>query len=694
MGNSLSELRRGGRGTRLMAWRVAAAAGMALGAFVLTGCDGESDATVAIRTAAIKLEAMAPAGTGPASEAARRQVYGDVAQSLSKVATAGTPSENATAQVLLAEAQSGLAQLQATEASRLESEALNLQRRLRAAQADWTVRSARAAASEAYDPAPEFAEIDAQVAEKQQQIQAEESRRAEVQSRIDGLRAESEAMLARASEGHANEGRLRQQSLEASAVDGARLLEEAVRVKRDADALEVEAGNLEAQAAKIEPQIGEIDLTIEKLRKQIADLAAAKADVEARAQSAREDASQSRQAAAAIAGEIDEMAAELAALRSGPIAEAHQEAARLYGAAISAARNANKDSRAAAQLALGKAQQSLGDVHWTRAQGLTAYANTLTALAETQPPLPRAQEFAAAAEAARAQAAEALTAAGEAYTAAHGAYGSAGAKGEAAQRVESLQGRLSALANTVSDGSIDLGAAEDSEVETSQADPVETADTAGPAAAVDALLDAVRANRFPAVAEHIHLADRANRDVLVAVLDAADAFVRLNEALKSQYGQGLMDIAAQQPGGIPGLPPGVDPNAMMGEAFAELETASSADFTFDVTGDTATAIPNESGEPLQLRRIDGRWLVDLTPLESMIGAQPQAAQYRQLVMMAVPQIVEATRQTVTEIEAGQYDSAQTAINALNLKMQPIMFQIMGKMQELGIQMPGMGPGGG
>lgn len=681
------------------AWngRLAIAAGLAVGcAVVMAGCDDDSPTGAALDRASVQLREMTPAGAAPASLTIRQQVYQQVGSDLSGATNQGTPAENAAASILLAETKIGQGQIAAARATELEAQALRLARRLRAALSDWAVRSARAEAAAQYDPAPELADIESQISERREQIEQARGQKAEVEAKVADLRAQAQAKLDEAEGYRREEGLLRQRSLEAKATEGAKLLEQATEQKRRADAVEVQAGNLEASAALIEPQIGEIDLEIARIEKQIELLESARQEVNARAQAARSNAQDAREAAAAAAQDADQLLAELAALRTGDLAQSLEEAIRHFEGAARDAKNAASASRTTANVVAGTAQQQLGGVQRLRARSWTDHATILEALAAASPAMPNAQTYAAAAQEARAQAQAALEASNAAYADAQSAYGSAGAKGEAQERLQALSNRLGQLAGVPLDEEVaPSGDGEPSDEPASDASGAASA--GGPQSVMDAMLDAVRQGQYSQIAEHVYIANPANQQALEAVVTIAEAFGRVDQAMQSQYGKGLMQAGMEQAaamgGQAPGLPSGTDPRAMLDEMTGGLATASSSEFEWQVDGDIATATHRDDPtNPVQMRLVDGRWLFDLTPYEGMLDAQPQADQYRELIAFAAPLITDALNQAAAEIEAGQYGSTEVAVNAVNLKLQPLLMQIMGKMQELGIQMP-MGPGG-
>lgn len=77
-------------------------------------------------------------------------------------------------------------------------------------------------------------------------------------------------------------------------------------------------------------------------------------------------------------------------------------------------------------------------------------------------------------------------------------------------------------------------------------------------------------------------------------------------------------------------------------------------------GDTATLTGKDDPEPLMLRKIDGKWKVDL-------AAMPNATDMESSLPM-LTNMAELMAATTTEIEAGKYKSVEEAKQAISMKL--------------------------
>ncbi|HEY7119994.1 MAG TPA: hypothetical protein VH475_25625 [Tepidisphaeraceae bacterium] len=101
----------------------------------------------------------------------------------------------------------------------------------------------------------------------------------------------------------------------------------------------------------------------------------------------------------------------------------------------------------------------------------------------------------------------------------------------------------------------------------------------------------------------------------------------------------------------------------------------------DVSGDTATitsANTAQQKEPMKLKKIDGKWKIDMSTLPSEGLDNPQAG--KMLKAMS-----DAARSTATEIDQGKYESAAKAKEAMGQKILPVLLQ--------GLNQPGQGAPG-
>jgi hypothetical protein len=121
--------------------------------------------------------------------------------------------------------------------------------------------------------------------------------------------------------------------------------------------------------------------------------------------------------------------------------------------------------------------------------------------------------------------------------------------------------------------------------------------------------------------------------------------------------------------------------------------------TEKVEGDTATitsAKPEQQKEPMKLKKVEGKWKVDMSSVPAEGLDNPQTAQ-----MMRV--MSDAAKSTASEIDQGKYASAQDARQAMTQKILPAIMKMQQEQQgkaapggaaEPGAATPGAGAPGG
>jgi hypothetical protein len=76
-------------------------------------------------------------------------------------------------------------------------------------------------------------------------------------------------------------------------------------------------------------------------------------------------------------------------------------------------------------------------------------------------------------------------------------------------------------------------------------------------------------------------------------------------------------------------------------------------------GDTATLTQKDGGEPMKLKKVNGEWKVDTTPLTGEMASMGTAM---------IDSMSKAAAETADDIKAGKYKTAQEAQEALGSKM--------------------------
>ncbi len=608
--------------------KVAATSALAL-LLATVGCDESGPLGAALDDATVQLTALSPGGTAPATPAYKVEVLNGVITKLKANADRGTPSQNAAALILIAQAQAGLAESPASDAAEHQRVMFNLLTGVEGALAQWQINNAAAEAASGYDPAPALAEIEAESEDRDEAVARAEARKTEVDASIKRLLDEAASTAETAKGRRATQADLANQVAGESAVRGEELIKQAAAIGREADALEAGAADLEAQAAKIAPESDEIMLAIQRLTSQRSLLDQSKAEILARAAAYAATARTALQEAAKDAAEIEKIVGELQqASEDG--AAAYNKAVEGYQAAAATAARVTMDpvARPQAKLTEGSAKQSLGDVHWARAHGLARLIESIDALANAKPPLPQAAAYKAMAEEARESRAAALEGATEAYQDAFEAYEGAGAKGEAQDRMDRVRERLGKITKATSGGKVDLaaemaGAATEEAAEEPSGEPADTEAAAETAAAPGAdqttvlgtltlLIERSKAEDVDGVFELFHARDQATRTLLDTVRPFAVKLVGLDKACRAKFGKGLEATPVGQTLG----------KGMKGEQFKSL---AATDFEVSESGDAATASHTDLPQPLSLVRVEGQWFVDFGGMLGHMGQTPGAA---------------------------------------------------------------------
>jgi predicted nucleic acid-binding Zn-ribbon protein len=652
---------------------------VALSGLALGACERDGASKKALEEASIRLESL-DTGLGSApSVDHREQVYNAVVTSLKEAADSDVPAYASSANILLAKAHTGLSETPATQAALLEADSLNRVRVLRADLAQWLEMNAVAVAADSYDAEPEIAALESQVKEIQGAVAGLTKARADVANRRDALVTEASGLSAESKTLRDEIGSLRMRISTVNATEGAAITEQIRERSRAADGLELKASEINARAELLVPQIAEIELNITGLNNQIESLRAAQAAAEQRSRDAKSEATEARALAATAAERIDKGATALIELRDGDIARAYESAQRTLTSGAGAARKASNDNRTASKLAEGVALQQSADLTWQLAQGLAEHHAILNALATATPDLPRSGAYEGAATAAATARGEALTKAAETYEQAKGALTSAGAKGEAAERLERVGRMLDLIIQATQGETVDWSAANrpaPSEAE----DAVASEDTGdAPAgdsgdlgATIQGWVRQLEAGDTSFIADAVHTDVPAISNAVGSLGQILTSMQRLDAACKDAFGQTLSEFGQAQAadGAVPG----------MGQ-IPSFDDFSLDDLTIAVDGDNATVTPNDApdGEPIHFIRIDGAWKVNasraLMPAE-FADLEPMI----EPIVALLPQIDAAIGEVIDTVGSGGYVSLQAVTIDLQQKIMPIVMEAMGSMQ--------------
>jgi hypothetical protein len=676
------------------ALRRAAFALTAAGLLALTagGCEQRDENARLVQQASDKLDLLGAGGAIPTPDVDKaRKEFKDVITTLRPVAGDAGPSSGP-AGALVARAQAGLGDLKAAEAAAAEHAFVAQLMGVRAGLDRWFGMSSMAAALEGYDPAKDIAALETQIGERTAEMQSLKGDKARQEQTVAAIRQKAEAARAQARQERDRETALRGRAEGGTQVARADLIAQAVQASRAADALERQALEQDALANKEAPRVAEIDNQVGRLTRQVELLRTAQAEARARAEANKKQADEARAEAAKAAQHLTDATKALAAARAA-VDEPSDEAHKQFQAAISTMKKAAgagvaRETKAAAQSALGSFSQSDGDVLSTRARVLAAYAGALRAVADAKPAVPNAGDVAAQADKAAKEMEETRTAAREAYAAAEAAYKNAGASPAVKVKMERLTAALGALAGLKAEAPPPSDKPADKPAESR---PAADADAPKPAGATDTrpalsaevtqriegevraaattLAKAMAAHDAAGVAAAFDLPGEAQSKSLQAMLPVAFALDDLNKAARDKFGKDLPALLKDTQEPTVKNNPAMAGVAMMGPAFASLSLPEEAIASAAVTVESetkASIAPQGTDHPASLVKKGDGWKVVAPPMPPTMGADnPQAA-----AMMSA--MTSAFSGVAGDTAAGKYPAADDMLKDLSARLMQAM----------------------
>lgn len=349
-----------------------------LSALALTGCDNHNDELAqSLVKANARLEALTKLGAAP-SEDALNQAYTEIASSVrSAIGTTKNKGEQAAANLVLAQAELGLASLAAKDTAQHAARVLALLSTASGVANTATELDQQSKQWAALDASAAFTTLNLQIDRLASEIEAHEAEINRVNTLIAGHQSKIDAAQTVAN---------RHRDEEARKIDAAQLVEgpryqelvtEAMAARRSAEAQELIISENESKVRNLQSE-----LSILSIRRDEAagELTNAKADRDGIAAAQQEWASSARsrgtelRAAAAEASAAIKAAAEYIEQTYTPTM---QQAADGYNKAVSEARKAQSTLRSGVQATTGSANHALASLH--RQDALIQ--ETLTALA-------------------------------------------------------------------------------------------------------------------------------------------------------------------------------------------------------------------------------------------------------------------------------------------------------------------------
>lgn len=412
------------------------------GLAVMPGCLEEDEVSPALKEASGILEALGAPGSGVPGDDFREREYLEAINILRPIASSGSDAQNAAAALMMSRAEFGLAEPKLKIVTAVDAQLYALVSALRAEYTEWSSLNSLAETAESFDPAPEQADINAKIQEREQAIaEAQQSAQA-VKTRVAELESQAKEASDQAADLRVREQEVRNQTATLSARDALPLHEEAAKLRREADAFEVTAETLMSQAETIRPEIIDQDLEVERLTQQRDLLVASAQEVADKAVEGRDEAAQLREQATQTATRIGDLVQQLETLRTGDAQTAIDEAKSSLETAASSAGRARSADRTGAQLATGEIQQAMGTTLAAHASTLRHAATILDQIANARAPLPTQStitsvqsSFAGAADTTEAEALEA-------FIAARDAFDGSSVRGEASDRIDTVKAEI------------------------------------------------------------------------------------------------------------------------------------------------------------------------------------------------------------------------------------------------------------
>lgn len=603
--------------------------------FVIAACDRETDAGRRVRQASNEMIATTGGGTAPAADAVRDKTQKSVAGLVGGAAGEGTQAgERASAQLLMAESLYGQAAAPAARATEAEARARATMASITRLLDTWCTSSAVAGVAESFDPSAQVAEIGAaKIALDTQASDAEKEKQA-IEARVAELRGRAKSRLDAAGAKMASYEAEMARTVRMSATDAAPVVRAANVLRREADALRLEGEGINAEADSIAPTIAAAALRADQVRNQRANLERIEAELARRKSEAEREAGEARTAATVAGNEIDRLAGDL----EKQVREVRDEIRRavdLYGQSFAKAQSATNDSPTTARLSQATAQQALAGMYLQEAQLLQVYAGQLEILGNAtpkvpaiEPPLPQASAYAAAAREAREQAKAALESAASKYEGAISAFQGVRTQGDAKEKLEQVAASLKRALDRAQ------GKGLDAEVEA----------RIGDAALAQALADIVAAAR-----ERRYTDLLAFIDAPPEVVPFLQASFKVDQACLAKFGKSLTELARSMPGA--GAQAGVSP-----EQIGELDLSQ---VSVSISGDNAAVSAPGLSTPINMARINGKWLV----------SEPAIKQAAAMAPMLKP-MTDAFEQIAADIESGKIASEAEVLPALMARMMP------------------------
>ena len=645
------------------------------------GCDRNDAASKAIEAAERRVAVLTGAGGGvnPFSDS-RRKELADVLASMKPYLDAKLSGQARAANLIAAQATASVAEIDLADAERAERGLFGKIQSIRESAETWSTQSARAKSEESYDPLPQAAELDKQIAALNTAIAAKAAEKATLEKRLGAMSADAETKQSEAKRQRDQAAVLQQQVQGGSATAGLKLVEDAAKIRRIADGLDTEASGLRAQVRMLQPQVAQLSRDAASLERNKASLELAKAGLAEQQTLSRKSAADARTIAQAASGQIDTAVAELKALRADSLmpaidkaAKGFKDAAAMAAKAVSLGTGTDANS---AKLSAALYQQGVGEALLAKARTLTATAAIMDVLGASTPALSGAAAYQSDAKALLGEAevsiGEVKEAFGKAWAVYETAKDSSGVSDRFKTRMEAATNTLKVLAGEKPPAPEPVAAAPaatDKPADSGDAKPAMAAGAVTEAAAkawVDKMQDAMRKKDFDAIAG-IYQATDAEKSAVAATGTMVAKVVELDEACKAKFSKSLEDVLG---GGDPGVAAMAGNFSKAAAKFKKEQDRTSADFTYT---------PSEGGKMVVAAKEPSEGETDgtLVSVDGMVMAVFSDAEKQALATigpMAKP-IGDVMGALAADVKSGKIKDERAFLTQLTIKMAAMQGQM-------------------
>lgn len=609
----------------------------------LSACDKQDAVQQALQQAEIKLNSINQFGSTPLpSVKNRKDIYDGVISTLSSHADAGGQGQSGAANLLLARAHAGLAEIRAGKSAEGESAFLADVIGARSVLDKWLSQNATAAALDVYDPTKDLAALDKQIEAKSAEAQQMLAQKQAQEQKVAGLRAQADGVQAQAKALKAEESQIRVQAQGTAAVARAGIIESAAKKRREAEAMDRQASELMAQAQSEAPKVAELELQAARLRTQQDLLRQAQADIRARHEASKQHAAAAREDAKGAGTKLAEHLTALSTARDA-LAPESDGAIGSYAKAVTFAKKAaaaNPQGKASATVAAGSFQQSLADALATKVRGMSRYTELLQAAADAQPPLSGVQVWKDKSKAAQTEVTAAFAEAKQAYESARDTFEKAGAGDKAKGVVEAIKRLLEEREK----GAFDPKAAEP-EVR----------------AAIEGILSAKTSQEALA---NVVFKNEESKAAVEGLMPAVSKLDELRAATKAKFGKELADLVSESTNpAIKGNPmlAGLAGKGGAGAGIPGLPGGKAADAKITVVSPTKAVADLGQGEPTNLIKVDGVWKMHVELPKAALAQVGMMKPLMEGMGGALTAVIEATN-------AGTYASSDEMLQDLSKRL--------------------------